>query len=145
MLLKRRERLDFHRYGIPSNFSFPKLLFIESHTIISEVCFNNREFHSLILVPFLVSFLLSWVFIASLLNSWKSPVRVYFFVSFLVSYSLFLVSSFASWVSFLCLEYHFLPLECHSEFSVHFSVYFIEFLSTFSVYIFAIMSTIFII
>ena len=48
LLLKRRERLDFHRYGIPSNFSFPKLSFIESHTIISEVCFNNKEFHSLI-------------------------------------------------------------------------------------------------
>jgi len=30
-------------------FSFPKLLFIEYHTIISEVCFNNREFHSSIL------------------------------------------------------------------------------------------------
>ena len=29
--------------------SFPKLLFIEYHTIISEVCFNNREFHSSIL------------------------------------------------------------------------------------------------
>ncbi len=29
-------------------FSFPKLLFIELHTIISEVCFYNREFHSLI-------------------------------------------------------------------------------------------------
>ena len=30
-------------------YSFPKLLFIEYHTIISEVCFNNREFHSSIL------------------------------------------------------------------------------------------------
>ena len=30
-------------------FSFPKLSFIEYHTIISEVCFNNREFHSSIL------------------------------------------------------------------------------------------------
>ena len=49
LLLKRRKRLDFHRYGIPSNFSFPKLLFIESHTIISEVCFKNIEFHSSIL------------------------------------------------------------------------------------------------
>lgn len=30
-------------------FSLPKLLFVEYHTIISEVCFNNREFHSSIL------------------------------------------------------------------------------------------------
>ena len=49
LLLKRREKQDFHRCGIPSNFSFPKLSFIESHTIISEVCFNNREFYSLLL------------------------------------------------------------------------------------------------
>ena len=52
---------------------------------------------------------------------------------------------------FLSLEYHSLSLGCHfgchSEFSVHFfvSVYFVELLSTFSVYIFAIMFTIFII
>lgn len=30
-------------------FSFPKLSFIEHHTIISEVCFKNRGFHSSIL------------------------------------------------------------------------------------------------
>ena len=48
LLLKRREIQDFHRFGIPSYFSFPKLSFIEYHTIISEVCFYNREFHSLI-------------------------------------------------------------------------------------------------
>ena len=44
LLLKRRKILDFHRCGIPSYFSFPKQLFIAPHTIISEVCFNNREF-----------------------------------------------------------------------------------------------------
>ena len=44
LLLKRRKILDFHRFGIPSYFSFPKQSFIASHTIISEVCFNNREF-----------------------------------------------------------------------------------------------------
>ena len=49
LLLKRRKILDFHRCGIPSYFSFPKQSFIASHTIISEVCFSNREFHSLIL------------------------------------------------------------------------------------------------
>ena len=47
LLLKRREIQDFHRFGIPSYFSFPKLLFIEYHTIISEICFYNREFHYL--------------------------------------------------------------------------------------------------
>ena len=64
LLLKRRERLDFHRYGIPSNFSFPKLLFIEYHTIISEVCFYNREFHYLFFwVSFWESLWLSfWIF-----------------------------------------------------------------------------------
>ena len=36
-------------YGIPSNFSFLKQSFIDHHTIILEVCFNNREFHSSIL------------------------------------------------------------------------------------------------
>ena len=62
-LLKRRERLDFHRYGIPSNFSFRKQSFIAPHTIISEVYFNNREFHSSILgviLCFWRSFLHSW-------------------------------------------------------------------------------------
>ena len=44
LLLKRRKILDFHRCGIPSYFSFPKQSFIAPHTIISEVCFNNREF-----------------------------------------------------------------------------------------------------
>ena len=44
LLLKRRKILDFHRCGIPSYFSFPKQSFIVPHTIISEVCFNNREF-----------------------------------------------------------------------------------------------------
>ena len=48
LLLKRRKILDFHRCGIPSYFSFPKQSFIVPHTIISEVCFNNREFHFLI-------------------------------------------------------------------------------------------------
>ena len=47
LLLKRRKILDFHRCDIPSYFSFPKQSFIAPHTIISEVCFNNREFHSL--------------------------------------------------------------------------------------------------
>ena len=53
---------------------------------------------------FLVSFfgviLVSWIYIASLLTSCKSSIRVPFLVSFLVSYSPFLVSSFASSVSF---------------------------------------------
>ena len=48
LLLKRRKILDFHRCGIPSYFSFPKQSFIEPHIVISEVCFNNKEFHSLI-------------------------------------------------------------------------------------------------
>ena len=48
LLFKRREKQNFHGFGIPSYFSFPKLSFIEYHTIISEVCFNNREFHYLI-------------------------------------------------------------------------------------------------
>ena len=48
LLLKRRKILDFHRCGIPSYFSFPKQSFVEPHTVISEVYFNNREFHSLI-------------------------------------------------------------------------------------------------
>ena len=54
LLLKRRKILDFHRCGIPSYFSFPKQSFIAPHTIISEVCFSNREF-----ILFLVSFLVS--------------------------------------------------------------------------------------
>ena len=49
LLLKSREKQDFHVYGIPSNFSFLKQSFIDHHTIILEVCFNNREFHSSIL------------------------------------------------------------------------------------------------
>ena len=36
-------------YLQPSYFSFPKLSFIEPHTIILEVYFKNIEFHSLIL------------------------------------------------------------------------------------------------
>ena len=36
-------------YSIQSYFSFPKQSFIELHTIISEVCFKNRELHSSIL------------------------------------------------------------------------------------------------
>ena len=55
LLLKRRKILDFHRCGIPSYFSFPKQSFIAPHTIISEVCFNNREFILYFLVSFLVS------------------------------------------------------------------------------------------
>ena len=47
LLLKRRKILDFHRCGIPSYFSFPKQSFVDPHTVISEVYFNNREFHSL--------------------------------------------------------------------------------------------------
>ena len=54
LLLKRRKILDFHRCGIPSYFSFPKQSFTPPHTIISEVCFNNREF-----ILFFVSFLVS--------------------------------------------------------------------------------------
>ena len=70
-----------------------------------------------------VSFLVSWVFIASLLNSCKSSVRVPFLVSFLVSYS-------HSWCHPQLLEYHSLPFGCHSEFSVHY----VEFLSSFFVH-----------
>ena len=44
---QKKRDLGFHRYGIPSYFSFPKQSFIEPHTVISEVYFNNREFHSL--------------------------------------------------------------------------------------------------
>jgi hypothetical protein len=54
LLLKRRKILDFHRCGIPSYFSFPKQSFVDPHTVISEVYFNNREF-----ILFLVSFLVS--------------------------------------------------------------------------------------
>ena len=54
LLLKRRKILDFYSYGVPSYFSFSKQSFIAPHTIISEVCFNNREF-----ILFLVSFLVS--------------------------------------------------------------------------------------
>ena len=45
---QKKRDLGFHRYGIPSYFSFPKQSFIEPHTVISEVYFNNRVFHSLI-------------------------------------------------------------------------------------------------
>ena len=55
LLLKRRKILDFHRCDIPSYFSFSKQSFIAPHTIISEVCFNNREFILYFLVSFLVS------------------------------------------------------------------------------------------
>ena len=44
---QKKRDLGFHRYGIPSYFSFPKQSFIEPHTVISEVYFNNREFHPL--------------------------------------------------------------------------------------------------
>ena len=54
LLLKRRKILDFYSYGVPSYFSFSKQSFIAPHTIISEVCFNNREF-----ILFLGSFLVS--------------------------------------------------------------------------------------
>ena len=68
------------------------------------------------MVSFFGVILVSWIYIASLLTSCKSTIRVPFLVSFLVSYSPFLVSSFA-------LEYHSLSLGCHfgchSEFSVH--------------------------
>ena len=92
LLLKRRKILDFHRCGIPSYFSFPKQSFVESHTIILEVWFKNREFHSL---------------------SFGCHFRCHF-------------------------DCHF---GCHSEFSVHL----FTFLVHFSVYFFALMSTILII
>ena len=66
LLLKRRKILDFHSYGVPSYFSFSKQSFIAPHTIISEVCFSNREFHSFfgvilgVILCFWRSFLHSW-------------------------------------------------------------------------------------
>ena len=97
LLLKRRERLDFHRYGIPSNFSFPKLSFIESHTIISEVCFNNKEFHSLIFGVIFTILGVILCFLCHFLN--------------LEYHSLSFGCHFSS--HFDC------HLGCHSEFSVH--------------------------
>jgi hypothetical protein len=89
LLLKRRKILDFHRCGIPSYFSFPKLSFIELHTIFQNFASITE---SSIFLFFLVSFLVSLVFIASLITYCKSAVRV----PFLASYSPFLVSFFAS-------------------------------------------------
>ena len=114
LLLKRREKQDFHGYGIPSYFSFPKLSFIEYHTIISEVCFNNRELHSSIL-GVIFGVILCFLGVISLALS-----------------------------IILCLLGVILNFLFTFFVSVYFSVYFIE-LSTFSVYIFAIKSTIFII
>ena len=69
---------------------------------------------------FFVSFLVSWGFIASLITSCKSSLRVPFLVLFLVSFSPFLVSSFASWVSFFVFWVS-LWIFCHLfTFLVHF-------------------------
>lgn len=73
---------------------------------------------------FLVSLLVSLVFIALLITYCKSDVRVPFLALFLVS-SLVSYSPFLGVIS-LALSIIFLSLGCHSEFSV----YFIVFLST---------------
>ena len=96
LLLKRREKQDFHRYGIPSNFSFPKQSFVEPHTVFQKFTSIIESFILYFFVSFFGVILVSWIYIASLLTSCKSSIRVPFLVSFLVSYSPFLVSSFAS-------------------------------------------------
>ena len=59
----KEERFRISEVCITSNFSFLKQSFIEPHIIISEVCFNNREFHSLFFLSFFVSFFVSfWIF-----------------------------------------------------------------------------------
>ena len=105
LLLKRRKILDFHRCGIPSYFSFLKQSFVEPHTIISEVCFNNREFHS------------------SILGVIRGVIFCFLRVIFGVTLTVILgviLNFMSSFLRFL------------SSFSVYFSVYFIELLSTFS-------------
>ena len=45
----KEQRFRIQRYGIPYLFSFLNQSFVEPHTVISEVCFKNRELHSSIL------------------------------------------------------------------------------------------------
>lgn len=58
-------------------FSFPKLLFIEYHTIISEVCFNNREFHSSILGVILCFLGVIWGVILNFLSTFGGGCLLY--------------------------------------------------------------------